>query len=161
MAPDSLDAGRARFFHNLYFYFYAMPFVFADNGINYEELKATELEGEVYEAIRISYNDGVGNSSKDEYILYYHPETHQMTWLAYTVTYLDDQPNENWRFIKYSEWQEVSGLQLPKTLTRYTVQGGKPVQARNYITFENVSISEIGISKEFFKMPEGGRIADK
>ncbi|MCW5521024.1 hypothetical protein J1N09_14335 [Aureitalea sp. L0-47] len=147
--------GDPVFYYNLMFYFYAMPFVLADEGIIYEELKATELEGEVFEGIRISYNEGVGNSSKDEYILYYHPETHMMTWLAYTVTYNDDQPNKDWRYIKYSEWQEVNGLKLPKTLTWYTIQDGKPIQARNYRNFENVTLSETEINDSFFEMPEG------
>ena len=148
--------GDPVFYYNLMFYFYAMPFVLGDEGINYEELKATELEGEVFEAIKISYNEGIGNSPKDEYILYYHPESYEMSWLAYTVTYEDDQPNEDWRYIKYGEWQEVNGLKLPKTLTWYTVLEGKPVQARNYRTFENVNTSEIEIEPAIFEMPEGG-----
>lgn len=147
--------GDAVFYYNLMFYFYAMPFVLADAGINYEELKAAELEGEVYEAIRISYDEGVGNSPKDEYILYYQPETHQMAWLAYTVTYNQDESNEDWRYIKYSEWQEVNGFTLPKTLTWYTVIDGKPVQARNYRNFENIRITESESDDSMFDMPDG------
>jgi hypothetical protein len=152
---ENAYSGDPVFYYNLMFYFYAMPFVLADGGINYEELKATELDGEVFEGIKISYNEGVGNSPKDEYILYYHPETHQMTWLAYTVTYNQAKSGQDWRYVKYSEWQEVNGFILPKTLTWYTVQDGKPVQARNYRNFENIVFSEQEIDDAFFEIPEG------
>lgn len=150
--------GDPVFYYNLMFYFYAMPFVLGDAGIQYEEMKATELNGKVYEAIKISYDAGVGNSSKDNYILYYDLGTHRMTWLAYTVTYKDDQPNENWRFIEYTEWQDVNGFQLPKKLTWYTVQDGKPVQARNFRIFENASISVIKADDGLFTIPENAEV---
>ena len=35
ITPDSVDVSRARFYHNLYFYFYAMPFVVGDPGAFY------------------------------------------------------------------------------------------------------------------------------
>ncbi len=147
--------GNPRFYYNLMFYFYAMPFVLADEGINYEEVKGTELDGEVYEGIRIYYDAGIGNSPKDEYILYYHPETHQMAWLGYTVTYNDNEASDDWRFIKYSEWQEVNGLQLPKTLTWYTIENGKPIQARNNVNFEKVTITESELDDSVFEIPVG------
>ena len=39
----------------------------------------------------MSFNDGVGSSPKDDYIIYYNPDTYQMEWLAYTA----DVPGEN------------------------------------------------------------------
>lgn len=147
--------GNPRFYYNLMFYFYAMPFVLGDEGINFEEIKGTELDGEVFEGIRISYDEGTGNSPRDEYILYYHPETHQMEWLGYTVTYNENETSDEWRYIKYSEWQEVNGLQLPKMLTWYTVENGKPIQARNNVIFEKVTITETELDDSVFEIPEG------
>ncbi|KAA3618514.1 MAG: hypothetical protein DWP94_14325 [Flavobacterium sp.] len=150
--------GDPVFYHNLMFYFYAMPFVLADPGIEYHEVKSTQLDGEVYEGIKISYNDGVGTSPKDEYILYYHPETYQMTWLGYTVTYHDNEKSDTWKYIKYSEWQDVNGLMLPRTLTWYTVENGKPVQARNNIKFEKVTLTEMLLSPSVFKIPTEAKV---
>ena len=63
--------GNAELYHNLMFYFYAMPFVLADSGINYKVAEDLVYDGKNYPGIHISYNDGVGASSKDDYYLYY------------------------------------------------------------------------------------------
>lgn len=67
-----------KFYYNLMFYFYAMPFVLGDDGINYSESEPLEFEGTTYPGVLISYEAGVGESPEDEYILYYHPETYKM-----------------------------------------------------------------------------------
>ncbi|MBT8263072.1 MAG: DUF4292 domain-containing protein [Bacteroidia bacterium] len=149
------------FYHNLMFYFYAMPFVLGDKGLSYEEVKGTELDGDVYEGIKISFDPGIGNSPNDEYIIYYHPETHQMEWLGYTVTYNENTSSDEWRFIKYSEWQEVNGLKLPKTLTWYNVENGKPIQARNNVNFEKVTITETKLDDSVFEIPEGSKVINR
>ena len=152
--------GNARFYHNLMFYFYAMPFVLADDGIQYESVPATQLDGMSYEGVRISYNDGVGDAPKDEYILYFDKETHQMKWLGYTVTYGKAEKSDNWRFIKYAEWTTQNGLVLPKALTWYQVEEGKPTTARNTMTFENISISESQPEAGLFMKPEGAIVSE-
>ena len=40
--------GNPIFYHNLMFYFYAMPFVIADPGTNYTAVEPTELDGKTY-----------------------------------------------------------------------------------------------------------------
>ena len=64
--------GNAKFMYNLYFYFFAMPFVLADDGIIYSETADLEYEGKSYPGIRISYEEGVGISPKDEYLSLIH-----------------------------------------------------------------------------------------
>jgi hypothetical protein len=133
--------GDAVFYHNLMFYFYAMPFVLADDGINYEETPALEFEGKSYPGIRMSYNDGVGNSPKDEYFLHYDPETFQMQWLGYTVTYRSGEKSENVKWIRYNDWMDVSGVILPKSITWYTSEEKNIKAPRNTVLFEDVSLS--------------------
>ena len=153
--------GNARFYHNLMFYFYAMPFVLADDGIHYNPEPATELDGKMYEGIKISYNDGVGDAPKDEYVAYFDTETHLMTWLAYTVTFRTNEKSDNWRYIKYAEWQDVNGFVLPKTLTWYTIEEGKPVEPRSSMSFENIQVSENLPHPDQFLKPEGATISER
>lgn len=82
MKPES-----AQYMHNLMFYFLAMPFVLGDSGINYSASDTLQFNGKKYPGIKIVYDVGIGVSDKDEYILYSDPETHKMTWLAYTATF--------------------------------------------------------------------------
>ena len=58
--------GNPKFYYNLMFYFYAMPFILADDGINYEDVDPLVFEDKAYPGIKISYESGVGESPEDE-----------------------------------------------------------------------------------------------
>ncbi len=103
-----------RFYKGLMFYFYAMPFVLGDQGIFYSEVKPLEFEGKTYPGILISYDNGIGDSPEDQYILYFNKDTYNMEWLSYTVTFGKNQKSKDFHFIRYDRWQDVNGLKLPK-----------------------------------------------
>ncbi|KJD33370.1 hypothetical protein PK35_05785 [Tamlana nanhaiensis] len=152
--------GNAKFYHNLMFYFCGMPFVFSDSGIHYSEAEALNFQGITYPGIKISYDDGVGASSDDEYVLYYHPETYKMEWLAYTVTYFTQEKSEKFSFVKYGEWQTVNGLLLPKTISWYHVENGAPTEKRNEVIFKDVKISKEKLDASNFIAPKGSFIIE-
>lgn len=152
--------GDPIFYHNLMFYFYNMPFVLGDKGINYNETKALEFEGKSYPGIQISYNDGVGMSSKDEYFVHYNPETYQMEWLGYTVTYSSGEKSENVKWIRYNDWMDVAGLKLPNSLTWFQVEEGKLIAPASTRNFENVTLSETALPSEFYSKPLGGKVVE-
>jgi len=147
--------GNPKFYYNLMFYFYAMPFVLGDDGIVYEDATALEFEGQRYPGIKISYNSGVGESPEDEYIMYYDEETYQMAWLAYTVTYFTKEKGKEFHFIKYSDWQTLNGLSLPKTLSWYNYEKAMPTTKKNDVEFSEVMISTKKMDEKIFTMPEG------
>jgi len=146
--------GNPKFYYNLMFYFYAMPFVLADDGIIYEEIEPLEFGGKSYPGIKISYESGVGESPDDEYIMYYDNETYQMTWLGYTVTYFTKEKSKEFHFIKYSQWQDVSGLKLPKTLTWYGYKDNRPTEKQRDVEFTEVKLLQDKINAEMFQKPE-------
>jgi len=146
--------GDAVFYHNLMFYFYGMPFVLGDDGINYADTPALEFEGKTYPGFRISYNTGVGNSPKDEYFLHYDPETFQMQWLGYTVTYRSGEKSENVKWIRYNDWMDVSRVALPKSITWYTSEEKKLTEPKNAVMFENVVLSTTEKPNGFYDKPE-------
>ena len=162
LMQNSADAyqGNPRFYHNLMFYFYAMPFILSDDGISYENVPSTELMEQKYAGVKISYNAGIGDSSDDEYIIYYNPDDNTMEWLAYTVTYGKEGKSDDWHFIKYNSWQLVNGLTLPKDLVWYTVEDGKPVKERDTMTFDKVTATETILESSVFAMPNGAEIAE-
>ncbi len=152
--------GDAGFYHNLMFYFYAMPFVLADDGIIYSETDDLEYDGQTYPGIRIAYESGVGTSSKDEYFIHYDAATGQMAWLGYTVTYRTGEKSETVKWIRYDDWQTIDGLVLPKSITWYNFEGSKILDARSTVPFENVSLSETSNSDEFYAKPEGAEYVE-
>lgn len=146
--------GDAVFYHNLMFYFYAMPFVLADDGINYGETEALVYDGKSYPGIRISYDLGVGTSPKDEYFIHFDPETHKMSWLGYTVTYRTGEVSDNVKWIRYDDWQEIDDLTLPKSITWYNYEGTKILDARSTVNFENVKLSKTAKPDDYYAKPD-------
>lgn len=157
---SSYFGGSARFYHNLYFYFIAMPFVLADPGINYEDVPALSYEGVDYPGIKISYEAKVGDSPDDNYILYYHPETFQMAWLAYTVTYRSKAPSDNFKLILYTDWKDSNGLILPRTLTWFKYENGEAVEpARDPMMVSDMVFSTTTLTASTYAKPEGAEVA--
>lgn len=156
---DQAYEGNPKFYYNLYFYFYAMPFVLGDAGIVYEEIPNLEWEGVSYPGMLISYKNGVGLSSKDQYKVYVHPETGKMAWLGYTVTYFSKEVSTEYSFIQYSNWQEVEGLTLPKTLTWYKAENNQPTVERRAVEFTDVRIQKT-LDDALFVIPEGATVIE-
>ena len=148
--------GNPTFYYNLYFYFYAMPFVLADDGITYENVEAITFNEVTYPGIKISYEAHVGTSPDDNYILYYHPETYQMQWLAYTVTFTSKEPSDKYNLIKYDTWKNTNGFILPKTLIWYKKdENGNPTEPAGRPTeFTLPLVSESKLADSFFEKPK-------
>ena len=140
-----------------------MPFIVSDPGIKYAEIQESlVVDGKSYRGTLISYNDGVGDSPKDEYKVYRDPDTGQMAWLGYTVTYRGGEKKDSFSFIKYDSWQEVHGLMLPKELIWYTVEDGQPTVPRGPGTvFSKVSITETLLDSSMFTKPENAVVVPR
>lgn len=153
---------QVEFYYNLMFYFYAMPFVLADDGIVYSDADPLEMNGVNYPGIKISYNDGIGNSSNDEYVLYMDPSTKKMAWLGYTVTYGSYEKSDRMSYIHYNKWKVVNGLLLPEELTWYTVEDGNPTEARGPARkFTKVDIDAATMDNTMYEKPETGAYVDQ
>ena len=147
--------GNAGFYYNLYFYFYAMPFVLADDGIIYQEAPSLKFQGKEYPGVKISYEANIGTSPDDNYIVYYNAETYQMEWLAYTVTFRSKKPSESYNLIKYGSWENVDGLLLPKKITWFKKdENGQPTEpARPGVEFTLPLVNQTALDASFFEKP--------
>jgi hypothetical protein len=148
-------SGDKDFYYNLYFYFYAMPFVLADDGIMYEKVDDLVFESENYPGYKISFKSDKGTSPDDTYFVYYNPQTFQMEWLGYTVTFFDKKVSEDVQLIKYNKWESETGLLLPKEITWYKMDAnGQPtIPAKPATVFTLPLISEGELSEAFFEKP--------
>ena len=152
-AKDSLSfKGNKDFYYNLYFYFYAMPFVLADDGIIYEKSKPLVFENKSYPGIKISYKANIGSSPDDNYYMYYNPDTFQMEWLQYSVTFFSKKTSSKLNTIRYNDWLNVDDLLLPNSLTWYKkdTNGNITVPDRAPVKFSNQTISKQKASVSIF-----------
>ena len=148
-----------KFYNNLMFYFFAMPFVMADKGINYSDTEPLSVDGITYPGIKMTFDNGIGESPDDEYLLYYDKNTFKLTWLGYTVTYFSQEKSTEYHFMKYSNWQNVNGLTVPETMGWYQVENHVPTTMRHQFKFVDVAISNQKMASETFEKPESAVIA--
>ena len=150
--------GDPKFYYNQMFYFYAMPFLLADDGIRYAEAEPLVFEGKTYPGIRISYQGAVGAFSDDGYVVYYDSSTNKMAWLSYTGMLGKEEKSKDKHFIKYSSWQEVEGLMLPETMVWYHVDNNQPTTIEHEVKFVSPMLTTVKMDIRVYGRPEGGEL---
>ncbi len=146
--------GNPRFYHNLMFYFYAMPFVLGDEGISYEKVDDLKVDDVSYPGYKISYGEAVGDSPKDNYFIYYDSQSYKMKYLGYTVTFFSKESSEKISLIEYADWNDVGGLLLPKTLKWRAYKNGVVGDVKSERKFVNASASTEKMDSSIFSKPE-------
>ncbi len=125
---DALGGSPARFYMWTPFYFFGMPFVFADKGAQQEALGKKSFQGKEYDALKITFGKGTGDTPDDYYLAYIDPATSQLKLSSYIVTYPSmrkDRPISELEphAIIFEEWQTVDGLRVPKVAQFYKWNG--------------------------------------
>jgi hypothetical protein len=142
-----------RFYHNLMFYFYAMPFVLGDDGISYQKVDDLTVGDISYPGYKISYGDGIGDSPKDNYFLYYDKTSGKMKFLGYTVTFFSKESSEKIKLIEYTDWNDVNGLLLPKTIKWRDFKDSVVGEIKSEVNFVNAKVDKKKVSDSLFKKP--------
>jgi hypothetical protein len=141
---DALGGTPPRFYMGTPFYFFGMPFVFADPGAKQEALGKKMFQGKEYDAVRITFAKGAGDTPDDYYVAYIDPATARLKMVYYVVTYpamrkgrpvSQLEPHS----IVFQDWQTVDGLLVPKNAPFYKWTGsdieGEPL---GRLEFSNV-----------------------
>jgi hypothetical protein len=154
-SKDALTYGAPpRFYSQTYFYFFAIPFVFADPGVNAESLGPRTLDGETYDVVRITYGENVGDSPDDQYVAYFDADAHRLHLVLYTVTYGPRTQEQPRSALVYEEWQTVGGLRVPKTARYYRWTGDGLGQQVGEATFADVEFREARPPSTLFRKPD-------
>lgn len=139
------------FVHNIDFYFFGMPFVIADPGVNLSIGEQMKTQGKTYDVLEVSYGEGVGIAPKDIYKLLIDPETKRMEWLLYTVTFFDES-SDRLSAKQYTDWKEVQGILVPTKMDNYKIENGEIVGEPSHPrTFSNIKFSEKLTDESVFK----------
>jgi hypothetical protein len=147
-----------RFWSLTPYYFVGLPFVLADEGINFEQLPNAEWEGTDYQKIKVTYAAGTGDADGDYYILWINPATKQVDALNYIVSYpgfFKDGGHLPEKLMVLNGKTTVGGITLP---TGYTTRwSDKP---KEVIT--NITVSDYAFRPETgddaFAMPAGAKV---
>ncbi len=161
VTPDSASfSGNARFYHNLLFYFFALPYLAADPGVTLTDEGKAEINGNSYDKVLMTFGDNVGDSPKDQYVLYFN-DAGILKLINYSVTYFDESRATRYNAIGYEDWVDTNGVLLPQTLVGYRWDNDTLGEVRYRRKFENFELSTELADQNLFEMPEGAYISPK
>jgi len=154
--PDanSFPHENPKFFHNLRFYFFSLPFVTADDGAHQEVLEPRDMNGITYNRVKITFGDGVGTASKDQYILWFDNETNLLKMINYSITYFDEANADKYNAIVYSKWETISGLTVPVEMIGYKWENDSLGAERYKKYFADISFSTNRPNQDIFLILE-------
>lgn len=154
---DSFPGSSPRFYHNLYFYFVAIPYVLADPGVVYEDMGEQMVGEEKYRVLKTGFQENVGDAPDDQYWLYVDPETYLVDFITYSVTYFDSAKATTYNALKY-EWGKSNGLLVPKTFIGYKWVDGALGEERYKREYGPVVYSKEKTNHQRFAIPEGAYV---
>lgn len=162
---DALGGMPPRFYMWTPFYFFAMPFVFADPGVVLEPLGARRVGGVDYDAVKVSFEPGTGDSPEDYYLAHLDKKSRQLKVVAYIVTYPSLRKGKPLTELEphalvFDEWQTAHSLSVPRSARFFNWKNddleGEPVGT---IRFSGVRFSGEPPAADRFIKPEDAVIA--
>lgn len=159
--PDTLQSPNPMFWATTGYYFESIPFVLADPGLRYELLPEASLNGVSYDLVKVSFDDGVGESSGDTYTLYVSRDSGLVDAIRYTVTYgrgrpaPDATPRET--LFSYEDYTTVDGLTVPTRFRGYWFENGAQGEFKNEAWATEIAFHEAFDPARLIP-PEGARI---
>ncbi|MFC3880501.1 DUF6503 family protein [Algoriphagus namhaensis] len=156
---ESFGGNSVRFYHNLYFYFYAIPYVFTDPGVTVTKVENRALNGISYPTFAAKFDSDKGDSPEDQYFMLINPETNRLEYLLYTVTFFGN-PNPSLSALKYDDYRNANGLIFPRILTGYTLENNETTKVRYQVSFADILLLDEGFDESLFEKPTNGVFAD-
>lgn len=156
---ETFEGNSVRFYHNLYFYFYSIPYIFTDPGVTVEKVADRTLNGKAYKTFQAKMAEGTGESSKDQYFMLVDPATNMIEYLLYTVTFFDN-PTPTLSALKYEDYRDAGGIKFPRILTGYTFENDSTKGIRYQVSFGDVLLLDEEFEESLFEKPEGAVFAN-
>lgn len=150
---QAFQGKSVRFYHNLYFYFYSIPYIFTDPGITVEKTENKHVNGQSYEAFAVSFDENVGDSPEDRYFMLIDPATGRLAWVLYNVTFFE-KTNTKMNALKYEDYRDAGGLVFPRVMTGYQFENDSTKQISYQVSFSDVILVDKPMEDELFSMPD-------
>lgn len=144
---DALGGTPPRFYMWTPFYFFGMPFVFADPGAKQEPLGKRSFQSQECDATRVTFTSGTGDTPEDYYVAYADPASGQLKGVEYVVTFPSIRKGKSLEQLEvhailFEEWQQADGLFVPKVARFYNWKDGNITgESLGKLTFSEVHFS--------------------
>lgn len=150
---QAFQGNSVRFYHNLYFYFFSIPYIFTDPGVSVQKTENKLVNGISYEAFEVRFEANVGSSPNDLYFMLVDPETGKLAWVLYSVTFFD-KTNTKLNALKYEDYRDAGGLIFPRIMTGYQFENDSTKRISYQVSFSDVFLVNEEMDEDLFAMPE-------
>lgn len=150
---QAFQGNSVRFYHNLYFYFYSIPYIFTDPGVLVEKVENKMLNGQYFETFQVNFEENVGDSPGDHYFMLVDPDTGKLAWVLYSVTFFDKN-NTKMNALKYEDYRNTDGMIFPRVMTGYQYENDSTGRLIYQVSFADVALDTEEIDEDFFEMPK-------
>ena len=145
---------RARFHLLTWPYFEAVAFKLRDEGVSVQSFGPLPLKGKMHDTYRMTFAAGTGDSPDDWYVLYIDPDSHQLSALAYIVTYgKSDDAQQEPHAVTYDSYEIVDGVRIPTRMSfwNWSEEDGIFGEPIGLVTFNNARFT--GVADDAFTAP--------
>lgn len=162
LTPSDTDYERARFDMFTWSYFFLFPYKLSDPGTIWNEYENSDLNGKQYNTQKLSFENGIGDSPDDWYIVYSDNGTNLIKYSAYIVTFTKSkqEAEKDPHAIEYTDYNKINGIPIS---TRWVFWGWDKekglTEKIGYASIENINFIE-EIEKNFFSEPENSRVIE-
>lgn len=164
-ALDALGGTPPRFYMWTPFYFFGMPFVVGDPGAVHEFLGKKMFQGREFDAVKVTFEKGTGDSADDFYVAYINPKSGELKLVTYVVAFAAIRKGKPMDQLEphalvFEEWQDAGGLRVPRRGSFYnwnndTIEG----ESLGVMEFSNVQFSEKQPEQSKFNKPADAVVA--
>lgn len=156
---EAYSGESLKFYHNLYFYFFNIPYVFTDQGVTVEKVADKSLNGKKYPTFQAKFDANTASNTKNQYFMLVNPETNRVEYVLYTVP-SDDGEVPPFSALKYEDYRNSNSVFFPRILTGYTIENDSTKILKYQVTISDALLSDDEFSEEIFEKPENGVFAD-
>lgn len=159
LCPGKAEEKGARFDMFTWQYFFALPFKLTDPGTNWELLETQQISGDSFNRGKLTFENQIGESPKDWYIIYQEPETGLLHAAAYIVTLGTgkEKAEENPHVIVYKDYIVMDGVPFATTWSFHNWNEKDGIGEQ----IGEAKISDInffGPEDDLFKKPENSKL---
>jgi len=122
ISPDTSSYQRARFDVLTWPYFLTAAYKLSDPGTKIEKQGTRQLNSVDFDAARLTFEENIGDTPDDWYILYKDQSTHLLAGMAYIVTYGKDleKANSDPHCLTYENFVDFKGIPIATTWNLWT-----------------------------------------
>lgn len=154
-SPDFKNPKNVRFDAYTWAYFFLFPYKLNDPGTQWSNFGETQLNGDVYDTQKLTFETGTGDAPDDWYFVYSDQDNNLIHTAAYIVTYgktlkkAESDPHA----IRFSNYQKINNIPLATNWTFW--EWNKSDGTYNQLGEANLSnIKFVNITNDTFIAPD-------